>query len=192
MQRIWKENKEHLYRPSVRTWPQWPRRLQRPAFYGQLAFEVPPKRLKVPCKTSKLSVRFRSQWHFNHGVWKSQKKSHSTLRAKRATFTFRVDKSSLKMPKMVHFGEFLKTWSLRLNSVTRQVSFNRTKNGVKCQNSNATFWVIFKQCVLSCFQCMFLARAQAPRASTSWFFSLELSNFVFLGSKLKLPSKVDW
>ena len=27
---------------------------------------------------------------------------------------------------MVHFGEFLKTWSLRSNSVTRQVSFNRT------------------------------------------------------------------
>ena len=81
-----------------------------------------------------------------HGVWKSQKKSHSTLRAKRATFTFWMDKSWLKMPKVVHFVEFLKTWSLRSNSVTRQVSFNRTKIGGKCQNSNATFWVIFKQC----------------------------------------------
>ena len=49
---------------------------------------------------------------------------------------------------MVHFGEFLKTWSLRSNSVTRQVRFNRTKIGGKCQNSNATFWVIFKQCVV--------------------------------------------
>ena len=29
----------------------------------------------------------------SHGVWKSQKKSHSTLRAKQATFTFWVDKS---------------------------------------------------------------------------------------------------
>ena len=47
---------------------------------------------------------------------------------------------------MDHFGEFLKTWSLRSNSVTRQVSFNRTKIGGKCQNLNATFWVIFKQC----------------------------------------------
>ena len=28
-----------------------------------------------------------------HSVWKSQKKSHSTLRAKRTTFTFWVDKS---------------------------------------------------------------------------------------------------
>ena len=36
-------------------------------------------------------------------VWKSQKKSHSTLRAKRATFTFWVDKSSSKIPKMVNF-----------------------------------------------------------------------------------------
>ena len=39
------------------------------------------------------------------------------------------------MPKIVHFGEFLKTWSLRSNSVTRQVSFNRTKIGGKCQNA---------------------------------------------------------
>ena len=70
-----------------------------------------------------------------HGVWKSQKKSHSTLRAKRATFTFWVDKSELKMPKMVHFDEFLKSWSFRSNSVTRQVSFYRTKIGGKCQNS---------------------------------------------------------
>ena len=37
---------------------------------------------------------------------------------------------------MVHFGEFLKTWSLRSNSVTRQVSFNRTKIGGKYQTSN--------------------------------------------------------
>ena len=53
------------------------------------------------------------------------------------------------MPKIVHFGEFLKTWSLRSNSVTRQVNFNRTKIGRKCQNwknSNATFWVIFQHC----------------------------------------------
>ena len=48
---------------------------------------------------------------------------------------------------MVNFGEFLKTWSLRSNSVTKQVTFNRTKIGVKCQNwkiKSATFWVIFK------------------------------------------------
>ena len=43
---------------------------------------------------------------------------------------------------MVHFGEFLNTWSLWSNSVTRQVSFKRTKIGEKCRNSNAKFWVI--------------------------------------------------
>ena len=44
----------------------------------------------------KLSELFSNLYH---GVWKSQKKSHSTLRAKRATFTFWVDKCSLKMPQ---------------------------------------------------------------------------------------------
>ena len=41
------------------------------------------------------------------------------------------------MPIIVHFGEFLflKSWSLRSNCVTRQVSLNRTKIGGKCQNS---------------------------------------------------------
>ena len=48
-----------------------------------------------------------------HAVWKSQKKSHLTMRAKRAMLTFWIDKNKLKMPKIVHFGEFLKIWSLR-------------------------------------------------------------------------------
>ena len=43
-----------------------------------------------------------------HGVWKSQKKSHSTLRAKRATFT----KVHEKMPKW-------SIWRVFENSVTR-------------------------------------------------------------------------
>ena len=62
-----------------------------------------------------------------HSVWKFQKMSHSTLRAKRATFTFWMEKSCSKMPKMVNFGEFWKTCSLRSNSVTRQVNFIRQK-----------------------------------------------------------------
>ena len=54
------------------------------------------------------------------------------------------------MPKIVNFDEFLKTWNLWSNSVTRQVRFNRTKIGKKCQNSNATFWAIFKQYAVGC------------------------------------------
>ena len=37
---------------------------------------------------------------------------------------------------MVDFGNFLKTWSLRSNSVTRQVNFIGTKIIEKCQNWN--------------------------------------------------------
>ena len=57
----------------------------------------------------------------------------------------------LKMPKMVHFVEFMKTWSLRSNSVTRQVTFDMTKNWwkmPKLKNYHATFWVIFKHCAI--------------------------------------------
>ena len=92
------------------------------------------RRGQVTLKTAKVP-QIAGKTVVAHGVWKSQKKSHSTLRAKRAKSTFWVDKSSLQMPKMVHFGEFLKTWSLRSNSVTRQVSFNMKKVGGKCQNS---------------------------------------------------------
>ena len=57
-----------------------------------------------------------------HTVFENHRKSHLILRANRAKFAFWVDKSLLKMPKMVNFGEFQKTWSLRSNSVTRQVN----------------------------------------------------------------------
>ena len=41
-----------------------------------------------------LRKSIKSEFFVNsHGIWKSQKTSHSTLRAKRATFTFWVDKS---------------------------------------------------------------------------------------------------
>ena len=52
----------------------------------------------------------------------TQKVSNTILRAKQATFT-------LKMPTMVNFANFWKTWSLRSNSVTRR-----------------DFLVIFKHC----------------------------------------------
>ena len=88
------------------------------------------------------------QFTLRNSVWKLFKKSHSKLRAKRASFSLWMYKSSLKMPKFVLFGQFLKTLSLRSNSVTRHVNFNRTKmvENAKIKNSNATFWVIFKHC----------------------------------------------
>ena len=51
----------------------------------------------IHCEQQLVYVHF--WYNFYHSVWKSQKKSHSTLRSKRAKLTF---SSSLKMPKMVH------------------------------------------------------------------------------------------
>ena len=41
---------------------------------------------------------------------------------------------------MVHFGYFLKKWSLMSNSVTRQVNLNRTKISGKFQNWKVQMW----------------------------------------------------
>ena len=46
---------------------------------------------------------------------------------------------------MVNFGDFLKTRSLQSNSVTRQVTFNQTKIGRKCQNHYSRCFQIFRK-----------------------------------------------
>ena len=101
-----------------------------------------------------------------HGVWKSQKKSHSIWRAKRATLTFWVDKSLLKMPKMVNFASFWKpetcsqtvlpersilkgqnlmengqNWNTLMRHFVEKIDWLTVKN---CQVRH--FWVIFKHC----------------------------------------------
>ena len=53
------------------------------------------------------------------------------------------------MPKLVDFVEFLQTWILQLNIVTRQVSFKCTtlvENAKMKKKWNEIFWVIFEQC----------------------------------------------
>ena len=47
-----------------------------------------------------------------------------------------LKKAKIKLPKIVHFGEFLKTWCLRSNSVTRQVNFNMKKMVENAKVSN--------------------------------------------------------
>ena len=69
----------------------------------------------------------------DHRVWESQEKSHSTIWAMRAKFTFWVDKSWLKMPEMVNFATFWKLEVCCQNSATRQIIFSRTKMVGKCQ-----------------------------------------------------------
>ena len=63
-----------------------------------------------------------------HGVWKSQKKSHSTLRAKRATFTFWVDISWLKIPKNVQFWRFFNNLKLAVKQRYQTGQFLYDKN----------------------------------------------------------------
>ena len=68
---------------------------------------------------------------------KVTEKSHSTLRA-----YILSGQKSIKSAKNIQFGRVFENLKLRATSVTRQVSFNRTKVGGKCQkfkNSNATF-----------------------------------------------------
>ena len=62
-----------------------------------------------------------------HSVWKSQKKSHSTCERSELRIHF-------EWTKMVNLGVYLKTFTQWFNSATRQVSFNRTKIGGRCQN----------------------------------------------------------
>ena len=92
---------------------------------------------------------------------------------------------------MVQFGEFLKIWSLRSNSVTRQVSFNRTKIGGKCQKE--TFWVIFKQCAV--LHLFFLSQIFYRTSSLSkavkeslllWMLSIRSEN------KMKVKKKLNF
>ena len=70
------------------------------------------KSMSIPILITRITKTTRNtnnnQVNHNHSVWKSPKKSHSILRAKRATLGFWMDKSSLKMPKMVHLATFWK------------------------------------------------------------------------------------
>ena len=52
---------------------------------------------------SRSKMNWKIKFQLRHSVWKLKKKSHSTLRAKRATFTCWVDKSSLKYAKNSQF-----------------------------------------------------------------------------------------
>ena len=98
----------------------------------------------------KMSLWLRCFWG-THVVWKSQKKSHQRCEWMELVLDFERTKVHWKCPKWVHFGEFLKTWNLLSNSVTRHITYRRTRIGGKCQfltNSNATFCfqVIIKNC----------------------------------------------
>ena len=82
---------------------------------------------------------------------------------------FERTKVVFKMPK-----KYLKSLKLLTsNSVTRQVNFSKTKKlaeNCKIENSNATFWMIFKHC------------------ATPWFYIINFKTHVYLFHK-KISSR---
>ena len=84
-----------------------------------------------------------------HSVWKSPKKLHSTLRAKRALFTFWVDKSSSKMPKMANLASFWKSKACGHTVLPdRSILISQILvENAKVEKLNATFWMIFAHCI---------------------------------------------
>ena len=90
---------------SVQCWPFY-RRMNESGFWGYLILHSTSLLLYYYYVPHGSHLEISSQWRNSHrytvihGVWKSQKKYHSTLRAKPATFTFcEWIKSWLKMPK---------------------------------------------------------------------------------------------
>ena len=94
---------------------------------------VPLPHLRGPAQPPR-TCRIRLGLNTAHGVWKSQKKVSFNI-ASVASYVYILSGQKLiTNTKKDPFGEFLKTWSFRSNSVTRHVSFNRTKIGGKRQS----------------------------------------------------------
>ena len=86
----------------------------------------------VPFKKVKQEITSTSY----HSVWKSQKKSHSTLWAKRATFTFWVDKNELKKNDMRHLGDFSTTVFLHCFASYLQSWIQEVVRGKTCTSAS--------------------------------------------------------
>ena len=83
-----------------------------------------------------------------HSVWKSSNKSHFTLRAKRTTFTFWVDKNWLKKQKNCKlFWRVFENLKLVVKQRYQIGHFNATKITQKCRNW--LFWHLKSIFVLS-------------------------------------------
>ena len=99
---------------------------------------------------SKKKLSLQYNWlEFQATVFENrQKKSHSTLRAKRATFTFWVKKVHQKMPKMVNLVSF-DNLKFVVKQCYQTCQFQSNKNcwtKPKLKNTNERLWGIFKQC----------------------------------------------
>ena len=89
----------------------------------------------------------RAKKGYGHTVFENHRKSliqhceRSELR-----LHFEWTKSLLKSTKYDQFWRVFENLKLAVKQCYQTGQISRTKIGVKCRNSNATFWVIFKQC----------------------------------------------
>ena len=92
-------------------------------------------------------IRLDSNYFCRHTVFENHRKSliqhceRSELR-----LHFEWTKSLLKSTKYDQFWRVFENLKLAVKQCYHTGQISRTKIGVKCRNSNATFWVIFKQC----------------------------------------------
>ena len=98
------------------------------------------------CEFGKLWILEKKMWIL-HSVWKSHKKVAFNIASEACYVYILSGQKLIKNAKNGQLWRIFETWNLRSNIVTRQVYFNRIKNGGICpKKSNATFWVIFKHC----------------------------------------------
>ena len=69
-------------------------------------------------------------------MFENSRKSLISQHCERSDRRLHFGQKFIKNAKNGQFGEF---FCLRPNSATKEVNFNRTKIGGKCQNTNATF-----------------------------------------------------
>ena len=96
---------------------------------------------------------------------RKRKYGHFFLTLKKCWQTYKYFFSLPKMPKIVNLAISLKTWSLWSNSVTRQVTFKRTKIGVECQNWRYSALFMNSKCKRSSL------RSQCWMRLFIWFFN---------------------
>ena len=114
-----------------------------------------------------------------HGVWKLQKKSHSTLRAKRANFTFWVAKNWLKITKNGRFWRVLEKLNFAIKQCcqTYRSTLIGHKSGGKRQNwktqvrhfqwfSNTVNWSILEEKYIFWQICIFFLNLHACEYAT--------------------------
>ena len=91
VEHLWSLNNTRVWRKDAQGGQEGIKNWIFPLPFFQLLFNI---KMVIVDQKKKIHTSSNSTiWLHNHVVWKSQKKSHSTLRAKQATFTYWVEYS---------------------------------------------------------------------------------------------------